>query len=391
MRKFIYLILIGLFFVGVPSSAQAAGPDDGNWYVCNGDNVPIKEADVGNAAVVGYVRSKYQFQGGTSIEGGDEVRITSGAHKDTFISKANVCPVENTGVGKRWADRGAKYINRATALDTGNLRTDFYSRMAQAVAVYSPNGWHDWRAQKYLDRALSTEIGSGGFGLPVDWDAFADGTVNSGATTTYTVTVVTHVGDAVLQANEAGALKDPDVIQRMVDKVESIPSPPLQPDCVAYSDNPNDVQGGYCTHNVNAAAAVFLLQAADQGFDVNVPKAARMLMYEVSNLRDDNTWLYMTGRSKPNDPDHGSYQLKSVHQILPDLTQPLINDMMTTVQPYKSAEAHTVLAQLACADSNRWWAEHDASAQNFWNNADRMAYYAMESMDAAAACGGVNH
>lgn len=386
MKKLLGILFSALIAMGLVPAVSQANANEVTWYICVGDFVPMKASPSTSTGTVGYIRSKTQYVG--RYDENNYILVTDGPHEGKYIPEQNSCWTSNTGAGSKWLARANTYISRSISLDNGALRPDFYSRLAQAIATTSPDGWRDDDAQRYLDRALSTEIGNGGFGLPFAWDAFADGTVNS-EQTTYTVTVVTHLGDAVLAAFEAGALKDPDVIQRMVDKVESIPSPPMQPDCVSYSDNPNDVQAGYCTHNVNAAAAVFLLQAADLGFDVNVPKASRMLMSEVSNLRDDGTWLYMTGRTKPNDPDHGAYQLKSVHQILPELTQPIINDQMSKSLGTRSAEAHTVLAQLSCLDSNKWWAEHDASAAKFVNNADRMAYYAMEAADAAVACGGI--
>lgn len=379
-------VVLALAVVGLPARAQASDDyydPERTWYVCNGDQVPMRQWGSFSAPVVGYLPARSQVWG-QSFGPRQFVVIRDGVHKDKYLPTANGCTTASTAAGRQWMSRGVKYVERAVALDNGARRPDFYSRLAQAIAQSSPQGWLDPQARQYLDRALSTQHPDGGFGIGYEWDAFADGTVNP-AGTGYTVTIVTHLGDAVLAAYPHG-LVDASVVQAMVDKVESIPSTPKQPDCIAYSDNPNDHLGGYCTHNVNAAAAVFLLQASSLGFDVDEVRAVRMLMHEVAALRSDKTWLYMTGRTKPNDPDHGAYQLKSVSQILPELTQPIINDQMSRPLGVRSAEAHTVLAQLACQDSLRWLPEHDASAAGFWNNADRMAYYAMEATDAGKAC-----
>lgn len=380
MRRIILSILGALLLtVGAADSAHAETSDP-TWYICS-DGTTMHIASSPTSGIVGYLPAGSQFKGRGMAS---TVKITDGARAGLYVPAKDACQTSTTGASEAWADRADRHLTRALELDNGAQRPDFYSRLAQGLATRSADGWSDPQALQYLDKVVAAQHSDGGFGIGYAWDAYSDGTENP-ADTAYTVTMATHVGDLMMSAYPEGLIEH-GAMQQMIDKLESIPATAGQPDCMAYSDNPNDHFAGACIHNVNAAAAVFLLKASDLGFDVDEERAARMLMSEVAALKGGQ-WLYQTGNPlKPNDPDHGAYQLKSVNEILPELTQPIISDQMSRPLGTRSAEAHTVLAQLACADSMQWLAEHDARAVRFADNADRMAYLGWEAANAAAAC-----
>jgi hypothetical protein len=288
-----------------------------------------------------------------------------------------------------WGTRADAAIDRAIALDTGSNRVFYDAFLASAIAMRSPNGWHDPRALDYLHRVIAQRHPDGGFGLNYAWDAFNDGTRNP-VSTTYTVTLADHVGKMFLEAHAAGVLNRY-YIDTLLTKLQTIPRIPVAGGyCWAYSDHPNDVKPGYCSHNVNAGVGAFLSMAREAGFTAasqwSIMEIAR---YETLTYRNwDRSWRYVDFRPGLNPADHNAYNVESMMQIAPGVGDAALVWMMSRTLGLGSAEAHARLAKFDCAGSLRWLPEFDARMAEpaVAGSLDRQAYVARLAAQAAEVC-----
>lgn len=207
------------------------------------------------------------------------------------------------------ADIAADAIAAFEAADSGTEGPHAYAYMAAAVGYRY--GWTDPRVVTYLAKLYSLRNPDGGWGLGTAWDAFQDGTTNP-ATTTYTVTLADHVGPVLLEAYQHGLVPAADV-QAMVNLLMSTHSTIYTASgrCIAYSRSgfDNAVTVG-CVHNVNSAAAWFLLEARAAGFDAPglVTKVAEMVRMEAGAWKWQTRWWPYIGTGSPADTDHTAAQ-----------------------------------------------------------------------------------
>lgn len=195
----------------------------------------------------------------------------------------------------------------------------FYASQAGTSAwLY---GWSHTYTQAYLTRVLGMANPDGGYGLGASYDAFQDGTVNP-ASTSYLVTVADHVGRPLLAGYRAGAVPRARV-QALVDLVVGWPRLPGidRGVCLAYSAHANDLQPGYCVHNVSAGAALFLIEANAAGFGATGLHAliVDITLHEVQAARhaeygEPVTWPYI-GDGDDQDVDHNSYSAEAVYRL----------------------------------------------------------------------------
>lgn len=186
---------------------------------------------------------------------------------------------------------------------------------AALLAVGRLYGWQDARVQSLIAQLLAERNPDGGWGVGIPWDAFQDGSVNP-ATTTYTVTLAGHVGPALLEAWQHGALTDPEPLQTitriLVSQTPRLTNSTGQ--CVTYSRAAAD--SSYCVPNVNAGVADYLTQTSAAGFGRS---GLQKLVVDITRrtVTTYNTtwagWPYVEGQTTEQDPDHGAYTARSLY------------------------------------------------------------------------------
>jgi hypothetical protein len=241
------------------------------------------------------------------------------------------------------------------AEDDGLQRTNTYAWALEAE--FRLNGYDTDYGRQLLNKVYSQKKPDGGYGLPVAFDAFGDGTVNS-ADTTYTVTLAGHVGPPFLLGYQHGidAVIAPDgttwslkaELKSIVSLLVATPHiDTAQGMCLAYSRNPNDTLSYGCVHNTSAGAARFLWDAnaagvGKGGLAALVEGITRREVYAyivgpitVNGVTRTSWWRYMDTTSL-NDCDHNSYDAESMYFLAPLIGQ-------------NSAWMHM---NLACADNS---------------------------------------
>lgn len=216
--------------------------------------------------------------------------------------------------GDAWRARAATAVSKARAIDTGADTAMTYAHLAGATGrLY---GWsHAWTTD-YLSRVYARQQPDGGYGLGKAWDAFQDGSTNP-SDATYTVTLAGHVGPTLLDGYRAGVVPRAKV-QQIIDLLMAMPRIDVaRGQCVAYSDQPADVQPGYCVHNVNSGVALFLHNAAAAGFGATGMHRllADITIHEQLSYREATTWWPYMGDGPDQDPDHNSYSAEALYRL----------------------------------------------------------------------------
>src|ERR1051326_9012153 len=146
---------------------------------------------------------------------------------------------------EQWRALAEQTLQRFEDVDNvaeqGKTGGTFYTRTYAWAAEASGRlrGWDDPRTQRYLTKVLSLKTPDGGFGIGWPVDVLSDGTTNP-ASTTYTVSMAHHVGEAFLEAYKHDALPAAEV-QNLVNQIMATPRiNTAAGDCVAYSKHPND-------------------------------------------------------------------------------------------------------------------------------------------------------
>jgi hypothetical protein len=235
------------------------------------------------------------------------------------------------------------------AADTGAEGPHAYAYMAAAIG--HRHGWADPRVATYLAKLYSLRNPDGGWGLNAAWDAFQDGTTNP-ATTTYTVTLADHVGPVLLEAYTHGLVPAADV-QAVVNLLMTTHSTTYTTSgrCVAYSRSgfDNAVTTG-CVHNVNSAAAWFLLEARDAGFDAPglATKVAEMVRMEAGAWKWQTQWWPYIGTGGPADTDHTAAQAWQTWRLARPLGEATARRILTDFAAYDdNASAPLAVVRLA--------------------------------------------
>lgn len=260
-----------------------------------------------------------------------------------------------------WHLRAVEAYERFQTLDDGKQTAFTYASMAQLSAdLY---GWGP-EADRYLAKVHATRNPDGGYGLGYPYDAFRDNTTNP-ATTTYTVTVVDHVGPVFLEAYLHG---DPNVsreeIVQLVQIVLHLTKLTYTDGsvCFPYSNSIYDHKPSMCVHNVNAGTFLFFQQVKDAG--IYVPGVdwytENIIRHEVITYNPSwVNWLYSENKTLPNDADHNSLDIEAALQFSPPLGKLIMKYEMTHNRDVTSWLAHLRLAALDCADGTRWYSDFD--------------------------------
>jgi len=216
------------------------------------------------------------------------------------------------GDGGGWGVLAAELAARAEAQDQGNGNAFTYASLAYTLAHLSPAGWKDPQARAYLRKVMALRNPDGGWGLRVPFDAFADGSTNP-ATTTYTVTQAVHVGMVLLDAYRAGAVGRP-VVEAATRRLLRIPLVPVPGGfCVAYSAAAADDSAGYCVHNVNAGAAMYLRAVQRAGLPSSALWIRRITAYETRSYdARAHSWRYRNGKPALNDASHNALSVEAM-------------------------------------------------------------------------------
>jgi hypothetical protein len=214
--------------------------------------------------------------------------------------------------GDWWRAKAELALASFLALENGNQDAFAYGLSTSASAnLY---GWQDSRTTYLLGKLRGKQKADGGYGLDVAYDAFQNGTVNP-ASTSYTVTMAGHVGEALLGAYQAGLVPREEV-QSLVTKLVLAPKVTVsRGKCVAYSYNANDDDS--CVHNVNAGVAWFLIQANAAGFSVTGLHGliTNISMHEMIAYREADKWWPYKDSGPNQDVAHESYSAASMYRM----------------------------------------------------------------------------
>jgi len=229
-------------------------------------------------------------------------------------------------------------------------RVAAYAWAAQAAGIL--RGWHDPTTTAYLNKMLSMKNPDGGYGLPCDYDQFNDGSVNP-KTTSYTVTMAGHVGQTEIAAYEAGVLPASELSALAVE-VKAVPQlNNAAGSCLAYSTAaPDHANPDYCVHNVNAGAAVFLMQV--QALEL-APAGSGILAGYIGR-RETATYNVHTGSwpyddsGRASDDGHTAYLVASMYYLAPYLGNFIAGNLLA--KTYTAAADWGVTLGLAALPSD---------------------------------------
>jgi hypothetical protein len=298
-----------------------------------------------------------------------------------------------------WGQRADALIDRAMAADQSDGSTLGDSMLA--VALLLERGPDDVATSHYLQRLLSHQHPSGGFGTDTPWDTWSDGSVNP-ASTDYTVSIAGHAWPALRDAIAAG-VEYADVLsaaERAITRLWEIPYIPVKPGvCLSYSAHSNDL-AGYCVHNINAGAAAALVEAWSMGVGPQDPSWLTAGVTQTTAAFANRKYrghTYSTGSGSIQDPAHNAYTIESLHTLAPGLADNFalynLQGQPTHVGNPHWGLAHVDLAALAgrkyCEYLDDWAGEFDAAAATLGSASfdfDLLAQYAEKAATAAEVC-----
>lgn len=190
-------------------------------------------------------------------------------------------------------------------------------------------GWGDPEVGTELAGMRAAQKPSGGYGLDHAYDKFADGTVNP-ADTSYLVTMTDHAGRALIDGLRAGAVPAAEVAEQ-VDLILDWPRITGDPDCLAYSDSPNDRR--WCVYNSNSGAGWFLAAAWDLGVrrPGQAELAAAIGVHDAPENDGTGWWPYYDKTPTiRQDWNHNAWTIEAHLTLTPDLgTRSLAQTMAT--------------------------------------------------------------
>lgn len=322
---------------------------------------------------------------------------------------ATLAAVAAPGHAGRRLTRAEEWRTRALAAlaqyeqqpDPGTWGAITYGNALMAVGLL--RGWDDPAVQTIYNKLLAIRNPDGGWGINQARDQFADGSVNP-ADTTYTVTIASHVGPALLAGYKAGVLpKEP--VQTIVNLLMTTPRIDWpEGRCIAYSRAPADASNnGYCVHNVNAAAAWFLDKANDAG--VGKSGLNKMVLEitrrEVYRFNSSLLWWTYRDAAGSQDADHNSFHAEMMYGLALPIGREVAYHHMTTVYTDNAnapiAGIRLVALPMAtgtrsgdttlwCVLGDNWLDDWDAWTYRPGADAQRYAGAAMLAAQNAAAC-----
>lgn len=266
-------------------------------------------------------------------------------------------------------------------LDDGTLGAHPYAWMAETIAVR--RGWDHRLVKGYLRKVYRQQNPDGGYGINRAWDAFQDGSENP-AETTYAITLTDHVGPVFLRGYEAGVVPRARVRQ-VIRLVEKFPLANTPGTCVSYSTTSADA--AYCTGNINASAAHFLVRAHDAGFKVDLSRVPRIVKHNRATLLDgDWWWPYVVGRVERQDWYHNATMVEAAMDLDPKVGRKALSAMRraNVDDPWERA-AMLRLARFDCRLADP--APLGQALRQYEGDAYHVALLAYEGATALAACG----
>jgi putative cell wall-binding protein len=201
-------------------------------------------------------------------------------------------------------------LDALAATDRGRpLMHTAYTHAYRADTVGRAYGWDHDEAVASLELMRGSVKPDGGYGLDRGWDAFGDGTTNPAATS-YLVTITDHVGRALLDGFEAGAVPAEE-IAALVEIVRNWPTVEGQPGCLAYSNSEFDRTS--CVHNVNTSA-IWFIDAAERAGSWPGPPAdlSQLLEHETDAYLGDGWWPYRDDQESRQDVNHNAAQVEQL-------------------------------------------------------------------------------
>lgn len=253
---------------------------------------------------------------------------------------------------EEWRAIAVSALDEFKQRDDGALRVNSYAWALEAE--WRLNGFDSQYGQTLLAKVLSMKNPDGGYGLPFAYDKFNDGTVNP-ETTTYTVTLAGHVGPVLLLGYEHGVVPHDEVwtiVNLLVRYTPHIDTAAGM--CLAYSRSSNDSKPGMCTHNVNAGAAAFLLDANAHGVGRSGLAALvegilrrEVSAYTIGPVSPEGyiDWWRYSDAEGWQDPDHNSYTVESMFSLAPQIGQNAGVNMM--IKPWPLITAGLIHSRLA--------------------------------------------
>src|SRR5882672_6393733 len=284
-----------------------------------------------------------------------------------FTGPANATVTPNT-----WHERAIEALDKWNALGgwhsapaTVTPSTSVLSLAYAGIADATLNGWSDPEVTTLLDDVIALRNPDGGWGVNVATDYFADGTVNP-ATTSYTVTMADHVGPFLLGAYQHGLI-GVEPLTTIGSLLVHMPSWSVNGGiCLAYSESPNDhVNSGYCVHNVNAAAGLFLTQLAAAGVSIPGATSIRAGIVKTEVVAYNGTalnWPYkQAALTAYEDKDHEALNVEALLTEAPSLGYvPQVNIILNAFPTDTNSRlAHFRLGSTRCSSANQWFGEFD--------------------------------
>ncbi len=208
-------------------------------------------------------------------------------------------------------------LDALAATDRGlPLRHTAYTQAYRADTIGRAYGWDHAEATDSLQQVRATVKPDGGYGLDNGWDAFSDGTKNP-AETSYLITITDHVGRALLDGFQAGAVPAEEVAA-LVELVRDWPTVTDQPGCLAYSNSEYDRTS--CVHNVNSSA-IWFIDAAERAGAWSGPPAdlSDLLAEETGAYLGNGWWPYRDDQTSRQDVNHNAAQIEHLQFTAPGL------------------------------------------------------------------------
>lgn len=310
----------------------------------------------------------------------------------TILAGMLITPATATATDNTWRARAIAALALWHAQDDTTPSTSVLAISAAGMAQASLNGWDDSEVATLLGRVMALRNPDGGWGLNSSFDAFGDKTVNP-PNTTYTITLVDHVGPFLLGAYQHGLI-GVEPLTTIGTILIGLPRWSLNGGiCLPYSTAAADqVNSTYCVHNVNAAVGLFLTRLA--AANVSIPGAtgvrAGIIKEEVAAYNSTAmNWAYDGKATTLDDADHEALNVEAMLTEAPSLGYVPQVQLMTHSFPAdaNSPLAHWRLGYSRCVSADQWFGEFDAWLASPPAPADtRLAQMARYAARDAAVC-----
>ena len=214
-----------------------------------------------------------------------------------------------------WAQIADDAIAAFELADDGEQVPYAYAYLIRGIARRS--GWEDPRITTYLEKLYGFRNPDGGWGLNREFTS--PGASLNPADTTYSITLSDHVGPTLIEAYRAG--REEVVLADIATLVDLLMTTQFGTfaigKAIAYARvATNNVSTGNNrdVHNVNASAALFLLQANAAGVTYTGldKRVVSMTRREVAAYGESTAWWPYRGTLSASDTDHTALQAEAM-------------------------------------------------------------------------------